>query len=74
MVLQFGHDQSDGFRVFNDESERSILSANVDLVHDDGSSTKLFASYTDLSFGIPGPILKDQIDIDPPVPCTQDRP
>ena len=65
LVLQFSHDQSDGFRVFNNESERTVLSANMDFSHDNGSSTKLFASYTDLSFGIPGPILKDQIGIDP---------
>lgn len=63
--LQFEYEESDGFRVINNDSRRTAVLGNVEFEHGAGSATQLFLSYTDLEFGVPGPLTKTELDEDP---------
>lgn len=62
-LFQFEHNQKDGYRDINNDSERTSISANAQFRHGSGA-TQLFLSYTDLSFGVPGPITKSALNAD----------
>ncbi|MFV0515035.1 MAG: TonB-dependent receptor family protein [Jhaorihella sp.] len=63
-LVQFEHDQSDGFRYMNNDSRRTVLSGNVEIPHENGA-TQLFLRYTDLSFGVAGPLTWAALSADP---------
>lgn len=66
-MLQFEHSQSEGWRQGNNDNTRTVIGANVEFEHDNGNATQVFMSYTDLSFGVPGPVLKSDLAADPSV-------
>lgn len=66
-MLQFEHDQSDGWRDGNNDSTRTVVAANIEFEHDNGNATQVFVNYTDLSFGVAGPVLKSDLATDPSV-------
>ncbi|AVO39730.1 TonB-dependent receptor [Pukyongiella litopenaei] len=63
-MLQFEYDKADGYRDLNNGSRRTVLSGNVEIPHANGA-TQLFLNYTDLSFGVPGPLTWSELDADP---------
>lgn len=54
----------DGFREHND-SDRTALSLNGGVRINDNVRTRLFVDYTQLSFDIPGPLTKQELEADP---------
>lgn len=64
-LLQFELNQKDGFRDFNNDSQRYSIGGNLEFRHSDTAKTHLFLSYTDLEFDVPGPLTKSALSFDP---------
>lgn len=55
------YNQADGFREFNSSSRLNAM-VNIGRKLNDHLETRLYATYTDLSFDIPGPLTQAQLD------------
>ena len=64
-LFQFELNEKDGFRDLNNQSHRYSFGANTTIQHSETAATQVFLSYTDLEFGVPGPLTAAALSADP---------
>lgn len=65
VLFQFELNDKDGFRDINNQSQRNSVEVNATIEHSDTAATQLFMSYTDLEFGVPGPVTANSLETNP---------
>jgi iron complex outermembrane receptor protein len=64
-LIEYDINKRDGYRFFNNSSDRQAFSGNVGIKHNENVSTRIFAGYTDLGFDVAGPLTRQELLTNP---------